>query len=87
MIRTIRARPRTGQTTPAPSANPTLAPKAYDQTIPNTTVSFHMIVVPGDGKSIKPFFLAATEVTWDMYDLFVYGETNAQTGSEKGLMR
>lgn len=43
-----------------------------------------MIAVPGDGKSIKPFFLGATEVTWDMYDLFVYGDTNAQTGSAKG---
>ncbi len=65
--------------TPAPEV-----PAEYEETIPNTTVSFRIARVPGDGATITPFYLATTEVTWDMYDLFVYGETNAATGSAKG---
>ncbi len=43
-----------------------------------------MVSVPGDGRDIKPFYLCTTEVTWDMYDLFVFGEVTAETGSAKG---
>jgi hypothetical protein len=92
-VRVIAGKP---DATPAPPVEPAITnvevapasqPAAYEQTIPNTTITFRMIPVPGtgdDGGEIKPFFLAATEVTWDMYDLFVYGETNAAIGSEKG---
>jgi formylglycine-generating enzyme required for sulfatase activity len=61
-----------------------LQPEQYEQTIPNTTVAFRMLPVPGDGADIDAFYLCATEVTWDMYDLFVYGETSVAGGSEKG---
>lgn len=58
--------------------------QAYDEKIPETTVAFKMIPVPGNGNDIKPFFLSATEVTWDMYDLFAFAEDSAAAGSPKG---
>jgi formylglycine-generating enzyme required for sulfatase activity len=70
---------------PAPGEKP--APKVaaeYEQLITDTTVAFKMRLIPGDGGAITPFYLATTEVTWDMYDLFVFGETTPDTGSAKG---
>jgi formylglycine-generating enzyme required for sulfatase activity len=47
-------------------------PEEYTETIPGTTVSFRMVPVTGGGAH-QPFWIAATEVTWDQFDLFVYG--------------
>lgn len=67
---------------------PTTAPagvEVYRQKMPKTLVSFDMIRVPGgvvetkgaDGQvrkiEIKPFWIGRTEVTWDEFDVFVYG--------------
>lgn len=54
---------------------------AYDETIPGTTISFRMIPIPAPGGASDdhPFWIAATEVTWDQYDLFVYGQDAAQS--------
>lgn len=77
--------------TDAPSAPPA-APQsagssnlqAYEQQVAGTTVAYKMAPVPGDGKDIKPFYLSATEVTWDLYDLYTYEVTPEEKGSPKG---
>ncbi len=53
------------------------SPAAYAQfieTIDGTAVAFDMIPVPGDPVlGVEPFWIGRTEVTWDAYDVFVYG--------------
>ena len=53
------------------------AEQTYSETLPGTLVAWEMVLVPGGsveigGKSIdvKPFYIARTETTWDMYDVF-----------------
>lgn len=43
----------------------------YLESIPGTTIHFTMVPMRGDSR--EPKWIAATEVTWDLYDLFVYG--------------
>lgn len=52
--------------------------EAYIEKIPETVVSFEMVLVPGGtiivtGKetTIASFYIGRTEATWDMYDAFV----------------
>ncbi len=52
----------------------------FTETIPGTAVTFQMKPVgpgrlpPGrDGIRVKGFWIAKTEVTWDAYDVFVFG--------------
>jgi formylglycine-generating enzyme required for sulfatase activity len=54
---------------------------AYEETIPETTVSFRMIPISAlaGASDERSFWIAATEVTWDQYDLFVYGQDAAQS--------
>ena len=56
---------------------PSTSDQAYRETLPGTLVAWEMVPVPGgtvtiDGKDIevKPFYIARTETTWDMYDVF-----------------
>ena len=60
-------------------AQQVLAPPepTYKETLPGTVLTWEMVLVPGgsvtiDGKTVdvKPFYIARTETTWDMYDLF-----------------
>ena len=57
--------------------------EAYEESIPGTLVTFEMIPIEGgtvvmktkDGEeevSVGPFWMSATEVTWDAYDVFAY---------------
>ena len=71
---------------PVQPADPTPADTtltAYEETIPGTLVSFDMIPVepgivsmPGEDGDVEvevgPFWMSATEVTWDAYDIFAY---------------
>jgi formylglycine-generating enzyme required for sulfatase activity len=46
--------------------------KAYKEELKGTTVSFEMLPFkPKDGG--KPFYVAKTETTWDLYDVFLFG--------------
>jgi formylglycine-generating enzyme required for sulfatase activity len=62
----------------------------FTATIPGTAVSLVMIPVPGgrpggDGASsagIAPFWISQTEMTWNAYDLFLYGFTTPQEAGE-----
>lgn len=47
--------------------------KSFKQKIPSAAFEFTMIPVPGsaDG-SIKPFYIAETELTWEAFDVYVY---------------
>ena len=47
-------------------------PTTYRETIPGTSVSFEMVLVPAGGP-VEPFYIGRTEVTWDMYDVFALG--------------
>jgi formylglycine-generating enzyme required for sulfatase activity len=44
----------------------------YREAIPDTLISFEMVLVPG-AAGAAPFYLGRTEVTWDMYDVFDLG--------------
>ena len=70
-----------------PEDNPALVEDsvftAYTQAIDQSLVSFDMVPIPGgtvvmmtpDGEQemeIAPFWMSATEVTWDAYDIFAY---------------
>jgi formylglycine-generating enzyme required for sulfatase activity len=61
---------------------------AYRETIAGTTVTFEMVPVPA-GKDIQPFFIGRTEVTWDMYDVFVLGldRPAGSSGGSDGVAR
>ena len=57
----------------APRAAPALV--AFTQTIPGTTATLEMVPVPqgqSDRERVGPFWVASREVTWDLYDVFVY---------------
>lgn len=52
--------------------------KSYVEKLPSSTVEFKMVHVPGGPVRIgdkdievKPFFMGATEVTWDVFDQFL----------------
>lgn len=51
-------------------STPKTPPSNYIETIPGTTIRFEMIYVPGDGRSVKPFYLGKTEVTWDEFEAY-----------------
>lgn len=60
----------------AQSATQELAP--YTERLAGTLVEFEMVPVPGgtvvvDGREVKvgPFWIGRTEVTWDMYDVYM----------------
>lgn len=42
--------------------------ESFTETVPGSTVTFDMIQIPAGG-----FWISKTEVSWDAYDLFVYG--------------
>jgi formylglycine-generating enzyme required for sulfatase activity len=57
--------------------------KTFTQTIPNSLAKFEMVRVPGgtvevviDGKTqtveVKPLWVAKTETTWNLYDIFAF---------------
>jgi formylglycine-generating enzyme required for sulfatase activity len=57
---------------------------AYVQTIRGTTVSYEMMPVPGgtvqietptgrESVAVSPFWIAQTEISWDLYDVYVFG--------------
>lgn len=74
-----------GMCSAAGAAAPPL--QAYTETIPGTAVTFEMAPVPagevvvadpekpGQTRTVTigPLWVAATETTWDQYDVFVYG--------------
>ncbi len=71
---------------PAPPADEP-APESYVETLAGTTVSFEMVRIEAGrlevdaadaegGKralEVEPFWIGRTEVTWDAYDVFVFG--------------
>jgi formylglycine-generating enzyme required for sulfatase activity len=75
------------QTAPPPSLS------AYRETIPGTLVAFDMVPVPagtvvinGTTVKVERFFIAKTEVTWDMYDVFALA-ADAARGSADAIAR
>jgi formylglycine-generating enzyme required for sulfatase activity len=53
------------------------APPNYLETIPDTTVTFEMAGLPGDGGRVRPFWIGRTEVTWDEYELYYLSSDEA----------
>lgn len=58
-------------TAPPASHGPAPAPSAFTQQVPGATATMRMVGVPG-GPETGPFWIGVTEVTWDLYDVFVY---------------
>ncbi len=53
---------------------PSVGLAQFTETIAGTAVSFEMVPVPGDASlGIRPFWIGRTEVTWDAYDVYLYG--------------
>lgn len=47
--------------------------KPFKQAVPAAAFEFEMLPVPGDpAKGIQPFYIGATELTWEAFDVFVY---------------
>ncbi|MFG0330185.1 MAG: formylglycine-generating enzyme family protein [Phycisphaerales bacterium] len=79
---------------PAPGrdgATPVDAP--FVETIPGTVVSIEMVPIPGgvvevgaDGEAVEvevdPFWIAATEIPWDAYDIFVFKLDEADSSND-----
>jgi formylglycine-generating enzyme required for sulfatase activity len=65
--------------------------EAYKQAVPGTAVDFEMLPVPGGTVEIgdangvtrrvevAPLWMSRTEVTWDLYDLYVFGRGTGST--------
>ncbi len=50
--------------------------EGYTETVPGTTVSFEMVPIPASGaagSAATPLWMGKTEVTWDLYDVYVFG--------------
>ena len=66
-------RPNAFDVAPSPNGLPT----SFTDHLPtynNNQVAFDMRLIPGDEtKGIKPFYVAQTEVTWKMFEYWVYG--------------
>jgi formylglycine-generating enzyme required for sulfatase activity len=75
------ARPTTSAATPTP-ADPALAP--FTQAVPGTALELEMRPVPAgrddDGRPVAAFWIARTETTWDLYDVFVFKLDGAGEG-------
>jgi hypothetical protein len=68
-----------GCSTPTPDADAPIVesqpasaslPSAFDQTIPGAPVTLHMVPVSSPVPGGEPFFIASTEITWDLYDVY-----------------
>lgn len=59
------------QAGPASASRPASAPAlaAFDQTIPGATATLHMVPIPALPGG-APFFMSASEVPWDVYDVY-----------------
>lgn len=58
-----------------PAVDTSNLPKTFADavTYPNRAVPFEMVLVPGDaGAGVGPFYMAATEVTWEMFNDWAY---------------
>lgn len=59
--------------TAAPAGVAADAMEAFWQEIPEAAFKFEFVPVPGaDDGSIKPFWLSATELRWEAFDVYVY---------------
>jgi formylglycine-generating enzyme required for sulfatase activity len=48
--------------------------QSYWQDIPSAAFKFEMIAIPGDpAKNIGPMWISANEITWEAFDVFIYG--------------
>ncbi len=65
------------------------SPQPFAQSIPGSTVTIDMVPVTHgeiDGTSLRQFWIGRTEVTWDAYDVFVYGLDEPRgAGGEGGV--
>ncbi|MFO0832726.1 MAG: SUMF1/EgtB/PvdO family nonheme iron enzyme [Phycisphaerales bacterium] len=60
--------------TPAPAPAADKAPHTFKQPIPSAAYDLEMTLVPADeARHLPAFYLSTTEVTWEAYDVFVYG--------------
>ena len=48
------------------------APPTRHETIPGTTVGFDLVRLPAGASGEAELWMATTEVTWDLFDVFVY---------------
>jgi formylglycine-generating enzyme required for sulfatase activity len=66
---------------PADAQAVTPAAQAFTITVPGTTAKLEFVPIPRDpaDPASKPFFLARTETTWDMYDAFVFAMERPET--------
>ncbi len=78
----------TAQDTPAP-------PETMIVRVPGTTVELELVACPGgetvgEGEQtleIDPLWVLSTEVTWDLYDIFVFALDEAEAGALDAVSR
>ena len=47
--------------------------KAFEEKVPGTTATLKMVPIPKGKEDEKAFYMSATEITWDIFDVFVFG--------------
>mgnify|MGYP000976193310 CR=1 FL=1 len=58
-------------------------PKSFKQTIPSAAYELEMTLVPGDdSKKMHAFYMSTTEVTWEAFDVFVFGLDGTDTDAK-----
>lgn len=76
---------------PVTTDPPTPAPvrTAYTDSIPGTLVTWEMVPVPGGSVAlgdttidVPPFWIARTELLWDVYDVFAFLDPAPATGAD-----
>lgn len=64
---------RTGLAQTAPAAGKPADLAAYEESIPKAAFKIAMVPIPANKeRNIGPFWMAATELTWDAFDVYVY---------------
>ena len=63
-------------------------PEAYDETIPLSATSFHLVPVITDAESGAGFWMSSTEICWEVFDGWVFGLQGPSADSDvDGLTR
>ena len=76
-----------GPDAPVSPRDPGPLPTAFDQTIPGTTATIHLVPIPALPGGGAHFLMSASEVTWDVYDAFALRLDEPETRAADAITR
>lgn len=76
------------QTDPPPATKPPTPTPAEPvvQSIPGTAISLELVPIAGSA-TVKPFHVSRAEITWDLYDVFVFKLDQSDNGAADAISR